>query len=107
MIKIKTVITSIQSVWVTRPTWSHLGAIRACLGPVGGFMRTFCGFEASVRQYEYELIGFRTAFWPPNITQKGFCTQDFSMDLSFQEKKKQQAEAEVVLSSRSVKIKFS
>ena len=34
--KIKTVLTSIQLVCVTRPTRCHLGAIRACLGPVGG-----------------------------------------------------------------------
>ena len=33
-IKIKTVITSTQSVWVMRPTRNHLGAISACLGPV-------------------------------------------------------------------------
>ena len=59
---IKTVITSIESAWVTRPTRSHLGAIRARLGPVGGAWRKFCGFEATMRQYEYELICFRTAF---------------------------------------------
>ena len=45
--KIKTVITSIPSVWVTRPTRSHFGAIRAHLGPVGRACCTFCGFEAN------------------------------------------------------------
>ena len=35
-IMMETVITSIQSFWATRPTRSHLGAIRAHLGPVGG-----------------------------------------------------------------------
>ena len=32
MIKIITVTTSIQSVWVTRPSRSNLGAIRPVLG---------------------------------------------------------------------------
>ena len=35
-IKIKTVLTSMQLVCVTRPTRHHLRAYRACLGPVGG-----------------------------------------------------------------------
>ena len=39
--KIKTVLTSIQLVCVTRPTRRHLGAIRARLGPVGGALREF------------------------------------------------------------------
>ena len=60
--KIKTVLTSIQSVWVTRPSRSNLGAIRAHLGPVCGAWRKFCGFKASMWQYKYELICFRTAF---------------------------------------------
>ena len=59
---IKTDKISIQSVWVTWPAWSNLGAIRASLGPVGGFWRKFCGFEASMRRYEYGMICFRTAF---------------------------------------------
>ena len=33
---IKTVMTSIQLVCITRPTRRYLGTIRACLGPVGG-----------------------------------------------------------------------
>ena len=56
----KTVLTSIQSVWVTRPTRSHFGATWARLGPFGGAWRKFCGFEATIRQYEHELICFRT-----------------------------------------------
>ena len=57
-IKIKTVITSIQilSLWATRPTKNHLGAIRAPLGPIGGALCKFCGYEATMRQHEYELI---------------------------------------------------
>ena len=39
--KIKTVLTSIQLVCVTRPTRRHLGAIRACLGPVRGALCKF------------------------------------------------------------------
>ena len=62
MIKKVIVITSIQSVWVTRPSRSNLGAIRAHLGPVCGAWRKFCGFKASMWQYKYELICFRTAF---------------------------------------------
>ena len=62
MLKKVIVITSIQSVWVTRPSRSNLGAIRAHLGPVCGAWRKFCGFKASMWQYKYELICFRTAF---------------------------------------------
>ena len=65
--KIKTVLTSIQLVCVTRPTRRHLGAIRACLGPVGGALRKFGSFEATMRQHEYEWICFRTAFCFVNI----------------------------------------
>ena len=39
--KIKTVLTSIQLVCVTRPTRRHLGAIRTRLGPVGRALRKF------------------------------------------------------------------
>ena len=75
--KIKTVITYIPSVWVTRPTRSHLGATWAHLGPVGGAWHKFCGFEVTLRQCKYELICFRTAFFfvnnsTPNIAQKWF-----------------------------------
>ncbi len=59
---IKTVITSIQSVWVTRPTRSHLGVLRVHLGLVGGAWCKFCGFKATMRHHEYELICFRTIF---------------------------------------------
>ena len=88
----KRVLTSIQLVCVTRPTRRHLGAIRARLGPVGGALCKFWGFEATMRQHEYELICFRTAFCfvnilPPKIAQKWFCIQNLHMDLSFQEKK--------------------
>ena len=38
-----------QSVWVTRPTRSHLGAIRTRLGPVGGVWHKCCCFEATMR----------------------------------------------------------
>ena len=65
--KIKTVLTSIQLVCVTRPTGPHFGAIRACLGPVGGALHKFLGFETTMRQREYELIGFRTTFCFVNI----------------------------------------
>ena len=40
-IKIRTVLTSVQSVCVSRPTRHHLGAYRACLGPVGGALYEF------------------------------------------------------------------
>ena len=39
--KIKTVLTSNQLVFVTRPTTCHLGAIRDRLGPVGRALRKF------------------------------------------------------------------
>ena len=65
--KIRTVLTSIQIVCVTRPIRRHLGAIRACLGPVGGALSKFWGFEATMRQHEYEFIRFRTAFCFVNI----------------------------------------
>ena len=41
----KKVITSIQSVWVTRPTRNHLGAISACLGPASSAWHKFGGFD--------------------------------------------------------------
>ena len=53
-IKINTVITSSQSFWATRPTRSHLGAIRAPLGPVGKAWRKFCRFEATMTMRQYE-----------------------------------------------------
>ena len=68
MIKIKIVKISIQSDWVTWPTRSDLGAIRARLGPVFEAWRKFCSFEATMRQFEYELICFRTAFCFVNIS---------------------------------------
>ena len=68
MIKTITVITSIQSVWVTRPSRSDLGAIRACLGPVCRAWHKFCSFKASMRQYKYELICFRTTFCFANFS---------------------------------------
>ena len=67
-IEIKLVITSIQLVWVTRPTRSHLGAIRACFGPVCGAWCKFCCFEAPLRQYEYEMINFKIRFCFLNIS---------------------------------------
>ena len=90
MIKTITVITSIQSVWVTRPSRSDLGAIRARLGQVCGAWPKFCGFKASMRQYKYELIEPHFVLRisrPPSIVQKWFCIQNVRMDLSFQEKK--------------------
>ena len=68
MIKTITVITSIQSVWVTRPSRSDLGAIRTRLGPVCRAWHKFCGFKASMRQYKYELICFRTTFCFANFS---------------------------------------
>ena len=68
MIKIKIVRISIQSDWVTWSPRSALAAIRACLGPVFEAWRKFCSFEATMRQLEYELICFRTAFWLVNIS---------------------------------------
>ena len=67
-IEIKLVITSIQLVWVTRPTRSHLGAIRACFGPVCGAWRKICCFKAPMRQYEYEMINFKIRFCFFNIS---------------------------------------
>ena len=61
-IEIKLVITSIQWVWVTRPTRSHLEAIMARLAPVCGAWFKISGFEATTRRYEYELICLRIAF---------------------------------------------
>ena len=86
----KTVITSIQSVWVTRPSRSDLGAISAHLGQACGSCHKFCGFEATMRQNKYELICFRTAFcfvifFPPDIAQKCICIQNLGMNLSFQD----------------------
>ena len=75
MIKRITVITSIQSVWVTRPSRSNLGAIRAHLGPVCGAWRKFCGFKASMWQYKYELICFRTAFCFAHFSAPFNCTK--------------------------------
>ena len=87
----QTVLTSTQSVWVSRPTRSYLGAIRARLGPFGGAWQKLCGFEATIIQSEYEMIGFRTAFSfvsrPSNMAQKQVCIQNLRKDLSFQEKK--------------------
>ena len=86
MIMIETVITSI-----TMPNRSSLGAISACIGPVCGAWRKFCGFEATMRHYEDEFICSKTAFcflniWLPDIAQKCFCIQNLRMDLSFQKK---------------------
>ena len=39
--KMKTVLTSIQLVCITKPSWRHLGAIKARLGPVGGGLHKF------------------------------------------------------------------
>ena len=58
----KTVITSIQSFWVTRPSRSDLGAIRARFWQACGAWRKFWGLEATMRQYRYEFICFRTGF---------------------------------------------
>ena len=44
-----------------------MGAIRAHLGPVGGALCKFWGFEATLRQHEYEMICFRTVFYFVNI----------------------------------------
>ena len=74
-IKIKTVITSIQSDWVTRLTRSDLGAIRARLGPVFGAWCKFCSFEPTMRQYKYELICFRIAFCFVNISAPKYLTE--------------------------------
>ena len=64
MIKMKIVRISIQSNWVTWPTRSDLGAIRARLGPVYGARHKFGGFEAIMRQHD-DL--FRTTFCSGNI----------------------------------------
>ena len=45
--EIKSVISSSQSVLVTRPTRSQFGAIMPRLGPVGGAWHKFDGFEAT------------------------------------------------------------
>ena len=97
MIKIKTVITSIQSNWVTRPTRSNLGAIRARFGPVFGAWRKFCSFEATVRQHKYELICFRTASCFVNILAPKYCTEmvlysKFAYGSQFSGEKKKQVE---------------
>ena len=85
MIKIKTVVTSIQSVWVTRPNRSHLKPTRACIWPIGGFWNKFCCFEATLRQYEFEFTCFRTAFCFKYISAPSyqlFCIQNLRMDLN-------------------------
>ena len=66
-IKIKTFITYIPSVWVTRPTRSHLKATGARLRPIGRAWRKFWGFEAPMRQYKFELTCFRSTFCFINI----------------------------------------
>ena len=91
-IKIKTVLTSMQSVCVTRPSRYHLRAYRAHLGPLGGALHTFWSFEANMRQQEYAMICFRSLFCfvyilVPKIAQIWFCIQNLRMDLNFQEKK--------------------
>ena len=53
---LKTVLTTIQFVCVTKATRCHLGAIRACLGPVGKALLIFFGLEATMTQHEYKLI---------------------------------------------------
>ena len=63
----KTVITSIQSFWVTRPSRSDLGAISARFWQACGAWRKFWGLEATMRQYRYEFICFRTGFCFVNI----------------------------------------
>ena len=45
--------------------------------------KTKCGFKATVRQHEYELISLKI----PDIAQKCLSIQHERMDLSFQEKK--------------------
>ena len=57
----------IQIVWVTRPSRSDFGAINAHLGHACEAWHKFCGFEATMRQNEYELICFRTGFCFVNI----------------------------------------
>ena len=94
MIKIKTVISSIQSVWVTRPTRSHLKATGARLGPIGGAWRKFCGFEATMRQCGFELTCFRTTFCFINISAPWYRTEmvlysKFAYGSQFSEEKKQ------------------
>ena len=74
-IKIKTVITSIQLVWVTGPTNNHLGAIRGHFWPVGRDGHKICGFETTLRQYEYEFICFRTPFCFVNISAPSYWTE--------------------------------
>ena len=60
--QMKSVIISIQSVWVIMPTRSHLGSY------LGGAWHKFCSFEATMRQCKYELICYRTAFCFVNIS---------------------------------------
>ena len=66
---------SIELVCVMRPTRRHLGAIRARLGPVGGALLKFWGFETIMRQYEYELICFRAVFCFVNISAPLYRTE--------------------------------
>ena len=63
MIMIKTIITSIQSVLVTRSPRNHLGAIRARLGPVGGAWHKFCGFEATGHPVWYYVTLSRSEWY--------------------------------------------
>ena len=58
----KTVLASMQSVYINRPTRHHLMAYRARLGPVGWVLYKFWGLEANMRQQEYTMICFRTLF---------------------------------------------
>ena len=89
-IKIKTVITFIHSVWDTRPTNNHLGAIRVQLAELGTkfvVLRPLwdsMNMSWSVSESHFVLWIFR----PPNIAQKWFCIQNLRMDLSFQGKKR-------------------
>ena len=64
----------------TKVTWFwcpiYFENYRACLGPVGGALHKFWGFEAIMRHHEYEMICFRTAVCkypgPLRSHRKGF-----------------------------------
>ena len=93
MIKIKTVIIFIQSVWVTRRTRSHLGAIRTVLDQLLELDTNFSVLRSIWDRMKINWSVWEPYFvlwisWSPNIAHKWFCIQNLSIDLSFQEKKR-------------------
>ena len=61
-------VVCIQSVLVTRPTRSHLGATWAPFWASYWILAQFCGFGVTLRQHKYEYICFRIEFFLVNMS---------------------------------------